>query len=108
MRHDLEEVGRELQKREFPWGMVTNGLALTPKRFQALRQAGLLSMTVSLDGFEEDHNWMRGHKLSFQNAVRAISLAAADKRLTWDVVTCVNRRNVKYLPNSENICGVLV
>ncbi|MBQ9706019.1 MAG: TIGR04133 family radical SAM/SPASM protein [Paludibacteraceae bacterium] len=98
MRHDLEEVGRELQKREFPWGMVTNGLALTPERFRALRQAGLLSLTVSLDGFEEDHNWMRGNKLSFEKAVQAIRLAAADKRLTWDVVTCVNRRNIAYLP----------
>ena len=98
MRRDLEEVGSELQKREFPWGMVTNGLVLTESRFKSLRKAGLLSMTVSLDGFEDDHNWMRGHKLSFQNATRAIRLAAADKRLTWDVVTCVNRRNIEYLP----------
>lgn len=98
MRRDLEEVGSELHKREFPWGMVTNGLALTEQRFQSLRHAGMLSMTVSLDGFEDDHNWMRGNKLSFQNATRAISLAAADKSLTWDVVTCVNRRNIEYLP----------
>ena len=98
VRKDLEEIGRELRKREFPWGMVTNGLILTPERFKALRQAGMLSMTVSLDGKEEDHNWMRGHKLSFQMATRAIRLAASDPRLTWDVVTCVNRRNIHYLP----------
>lgn len=98
MRQDLEEVGYELKKREFPWGMVTNGMLLTEERFRSLRKAGLLSMTISLDGFEDDHNWMRGHKLSFQNATRAIRLAAADKRLTWDVVTCVNQRNIEYLP----------
>lgn len=103
MRHDLEDIGNELKKREFPWGMVTNGLALTPKRFQALRQAGLLSMTVSLDGKEEDHNWMRGHKLSFAKATQAIRMAAADKRLTWDVVTCVNKRNIEYLPELRDM-----
>lgn len=98
MRKDLEEIGTELKKRQFPWGMVTNGMLITPERYKALRQAGLRSMTVSLDGFEADHNWMRGHQLSYQNAIRAIQLAAADKTLTWDVVTCVNQRNINYLP----------
>ena len=50
MRKDLAEVGRALQQRGYPWGMVTNGLALTEKRFRELREAGLRSMTVSLDG----------------------------------------------------------
>ena len=98
VRKDLAQVGEALRQRGFPWGMVTNGMLLTEARFRELRQAGLLSMTVSLDGFEDDHNWMRGNKLSFQNAVRAIKLAAADPRLTWDVVTCANRRNIHYLP----------
>lgn len=98
MRNDLAYIGSELSKRGFPWGMVTNGMLLTEQKFKELRGAGMLSMTISLDGKEEDHNWMRGNKLSFQNAVRAIKLAAADRRLTWDVVTCANRRNIQYLP----------
>lgn len=97
IRKDLAYIGSELSKRGFPWGMVTNGMLLTEQKFKELRGAGMLSMTISLDGKEEDHNWMRGNKLSFQNAVRAIKLAAADRRLTWDVVTCANRRNIQYL-----------
>lgn len=98
MRNDIEEVGHALHKRGFPWGMVTNGLALTPERFRRLRQAGLCSMTVSLDGLEKEHNWMRGNRLSFSAASRAIQLAAGDPTLVWDVVTCVNKRNLKQLP----------
>ncbi len=98
MRTDLEEVGRELYKREMPWGMVTNGSLLTPQRFQALRQAGLTAMTISLDGLEEDHNWLRGNKHSFQKATEAIQLAAADPSFIWDVVTCVNQRTINQLP----------
>lgn len=98
LRKDLEAVGSALHQRGYPWGMVTNGLALTEDRFHALRQAGLLTMTVSLDGLEDDHNWMRGHKGSFAAATRAIRLAAADKLLTWDVVSCINRRNIHHLP----------
>lgn len=101
MRKDLEQVGQELLRRGYPWGMVTNGMLLTEQRFHSLRKAGMLSMTVSLDGLEDDHNWMRGNRLSFQNATRAIRLAAADRMLIWDVVTCVNRRNIKYLPQLQ-------
>ena len=30
VRSDLERIGRALYDREYPWGMVTNGMALTP------------------------------------------------------------------------------
>ena len=78
MRKDLEIVGAELCRRGFPWGMVTNGVALTEERFRALRQAGLTSMTVSCDGNEQDHNWMRGSRFAFEGSSRAIRLAAAE------------------------------
>lgn len=102
VRKDLEEVGRELHRREMPWGMVSNGLLLTPERLQSLMAAGLTAMTISLDGMEEDHNWMRGNPASFQCALRSISLLS-QTRLAWDVVTCVNRRNVKYLPELRQL-----
>lgn len=97
MRPDLANIGLALNQRGYPWGMVTNGLALTPARFAQLRQAGLSSMSISLDGLEDDHIWLRQHPLAFQGAVRAIRLAAADSDLVWDVVTCVNQRNITRL-----------
>ena len=97
MRTDLAEVGKALYQRGYPWGMVTNGLALTPKRFQELMQSGLRSMAISFDGLELDHNWMRQHPLAFDGATRAIKLAAATPSLTWDVVTCVNQRTINQL-----------
>ena len=103
MRKDLAEIGRELYKREYPWGMVTNGLALTAERFRELRKAGLRSITVSLDGLEEDHVWLRQHPLAFEGACRAIRLCAAEKGLTWDVVTCVNQRTVDKLPQIRDL-----
>lgn len=97
MRKDLEYVGRALYDRGYPWGMVTNGLALNRERFTALRKAGLRSLTISCDGLQEDHIWLRQHPLAFEGATRAIRLAAADKGLTWDVVTCANQRNYPHL-----------
>lgn len=101
MRRDLEDCGREIYRRGFPWGMVTNGMALTPERFRRLMEAGMHTATVSLDGFAADHNWMRGNPLSFERAVAAIRLMASEPRLTWDVVTCVNRHSLLRLDEQK-------
>ena len=98
MRKDLSEIGRALQQRGYPWGMVTNGLAMTAERYRKLRKNGLLTMTVSLDGLKDDHVWLRQHPLAFEGACQAIRLCVADKAMTWDVVTCVNQRTIDHLP----------
>lgn len=102
VRDDLEKVGLALYHRGYPWGMVTNGLYLTASRLQRLQEAGLHSITVSLDGFADDHNWLRGHPESHARAMNAIRMLAHEPDLKWDVVTCVNRRNYPYLEELKN------
>ena len=97
MRADLAQVGKALKQRGYPWGMVTNGLAMTEKRFKELMASGLRSMAISFDGMKDNHNWMRQHPLAFDGATRAIKLAAVTPSLTWDVVTCVNQRTINQL-----------
>jgi radical SAM enzyme (rSAM/lipoprotein system) len=99
MRSDLEECGREFQKRGHPWGMVTNGYAMTPARFQGLLDSGLCSLTVSLDGLEQSHDHFRGRAQSFRRAMQTIRMALATPGLTFDVVTCVNQQNLAELPH---------
>jgi radical SAM enzyme (rSAM/lipoprotein system) len=98
VREDLELCGQGIKERGFTWGTVTNGLMLTEERFDALCKAGLCSVTVSLDGMEENHNWLRGHKESFARASRAIDIILSHPEVIFDVVTCVNQRNFKELP----------
>ncbi len=97
LRPDLEEVGLELYRREYPWGVVTNGFLLDERRLQSLLASGMHSITVSLDGLEEQHNWIRRHPQSFEKATAAIRLLAQQKDILWDVVTCVNPRNYPHL-----------
>ena len=97
LRPDLEEVGLELYRREYPWGVVTNGFLLDEKRLESLLASGMHSITVSLDGFEQQHNWIRCHPQSFEKATHAIRLLAQTKDILWDVVTCVNPRNYPHL-----------
>ena len=97
MRTDLEKCGRAIYDRGFPWGMVTNGLAMTRARFERLLASGMHTATVSLDGLEEDHNYMRGNQNSFRTASDAIAMMAAEKDFVFDVVTCVTQRNLDKL-----------
>ena len=89
VRPDLEEAGREVTRRGYMWGMVTNGMSLTRERLRSLVNAGLRSISISFDGFEEIHNHIRGNRLSFERARTAIRHIAATEGLTYDVITCV-------------------
>ena len=98
MRKDLEECGRACYRREYPWGLVTNGLLLSRQRLDRLLQAGLHSITVSLDGPEDAHNWLRRHPESFRRASQAIGMLSREKEIVWDVVSCINQQNIDTLP----------
>ena len=98
MRQDIAECGKTITERGFIWGIVTNGMLLDEAKLDELMRNGLKSLAISLDGFSDDHNWMRGHDSSFKHATEAISALKKQNGLVWDVITCVNRRTVNYLP----------
>lgn len=97
LRPDIEDCGLELYRRGFPWGIVSNGYLLDQRRLDSLLNSGMHSIAISLDGLEEEHNWMRQTPDSYARASRAISLLAKEDGLLWDVVTCVNPRNYAQL-----------
>lgn len=98
LRKDISEIGAELYKRGFPWGVVSNGMGMTMSMIEKLLHAGIRAMTISLDGLEESHNWLRGNKNSFRNAVNAISILGKTEGLRYDVVTCAHQKNIAELP----------
>ena len=97
MRSDLPYIGSELNKMGFPWGMVTNALALSESKFQELLNSGLHSITISLDGLEDSHNWLRGNSQSFIKASNAIKMVANTENIAYDVVTCITQKNINQL-----------
>ncbi|MEI6091146.1 MAG: TIGR04133 family radical SAM/SPASM protein [bacterium] len=98
MRKDIEICGYEIRRRGMRWSMVTNGQLYDKEKHISLLNAGLGALTISLDGLENTHNWLRNSNNSFQKVDNAIDLAASSSRLNFDVVTCVNQRNISELP----------
>lgn len=98
LRKDLAECGKTLRENGFRWSIVTNGYAYDEAMHAKLISAGMGSITVSLDGLEENHNRLRNNPKSFQRAVKALELIVTYPRLNYDVVTCVHQNNLAELP----------
>ncbi len=102
VRNDLEDVGKEIVKRGFNWGIVTNGMLINEKRFYSLINAGMTSMSYSIDGFEKEHTYLRINPESYKKVCEGIKLASDFQkkypgRLVYDVITCVHKGNLGIL-----------
>lgn len=103
MRKDLEKAGEGMAQMGFPWGIVSNGWALDRRRLQSLLNAGMKSLTVSLDGLEDSHEWLRNKKGSFRRAANALHCAAESSIPVFDAVTCLTQKNVDQLPGVRDL-----
>lgn len=95
---EFDALLESLGKHRFRWGMVSNGWALTTKRMTRLLRSGLRSLTISLDGLQASHDWLRGVEGSYDRAVAALRHAVTAPGLVLDVVTCVTPRSLEELP----------
>ncbi len=107
LRPDLPDIGIALRKRGVGWSIVSNGWLYDEAMHRRLMAAGLGALTISLDGMEEDHDWMRGRPGSHERALNAIALAARQPRLNFDVVTCVNQHNLPHLQEIHDTLAAL-
>lgn len=94
---DLDLLLERLSLRGLAFGVVTNGHDLTRDRARQLAARGARSLTISLDGLEEAHDWLRGRTGAFARALRAIEAAVEVGFPFLDVVTCVSPRNLGEL-----------
>ncbi|MFA5325922.1 MAG: TIGR04133 family radical SAM/SPASM protein [Bacteroidales bacterium] len=102
LRNDIELCGKEIRKRGIKWGIVSNGYLYNKEKHISLLNSGLGALTISLDGLEQSHNWLRNNNKSFSKVDEAIGLAVSSSRLNFDVVTCVNQRNFPELTKIYN------
>lgn len=92
------DLAGEITNLEFSLGMVTNGLNWDKETIKKAKESRFHSITVSIDGLEESHNWLRGNVSSFRKAKNALKMILDTPEIyKKDVITCVNKRNIKEL-----------
>lgn len=98
IRKDLFEILSEVSNMGFPWGMVTNGMLVNEAIVEKCAEAGMKTVSVSLDGLEESHNRLRNNELSFNRAINALKLFTSSQKFNViDAITCVNTDNIDEL-----------
>ncbi|MCI6473525.1 MAG: TIGR04133 family radical SAM/SPASM protein [Bacteroidales bacterium] len=103
VRHDIVECGRRITEKGFLWGMVSNGKLIDGAMMRELSAAGLRSLAVDVDGLRDTHNWLRNDERSFDAVFNAISHIRRAPHLQWDVITCVNGRNIGQLDEMKRM-----
>ena len=98
VRDDLVDIGYELKKRHYHWGIVTNGMLLTEKKLDELCDAGMVSIALSLDGPPEIHNDIRQNSRAYERAVQALDVIVKSQKLSYyDVITCATPALLPHL-----------
>jgi radical SAM protein with 4Fe4S-binding SPASM domain len=98
IRGDTIEVGAYAASLGYNWGITTNGMMLKEDVIRSLEQAGLKTISVSLDGIAADHDALRDCPGSYEIVTRAIErLLAKPFYEKFDVICCVSKINVDHL-----------
>ena len=100
---DIFKIGQYIKDKGMRWGMVTNGISLNKNKLDKLIKAGIYSITLSLDGLEENHNWLRDSPNAFKKTLSALKEIGKTNIYFKDVVTCVSPRNLNELKDIANL-----
>lgn len=96
---DFYEIIGYIKKIGFGWGMTSNGTLIDEAAALKLAEAHMGSISISLDGLETDHNYLRNRKDAFRLAISGIedllSCEAYDGIL--QVTTVVHKKNLDKL-----------
>lgn len=103
VRKDIIECGRKITSKGFLWGMVSNGKLIDGAMMKALSNAGLRSLAIDVDGLRDTHTWLRNDDNSFDAVFSAIGHIKKAPHLCWDVITCVNGRNIMQLEDIKRM-----
>lgn len=93
------EIAAYAKEFGFSCGITTNGTLIDSAAAEKIVESGIRSVTISLDGMEDTHDWFRNKKGSFQKAVQGVQnlLAASNGRILTQITTVVHRKNIHQL-----------
>jgi radical SAM protein with 4Fe4S-binding SPASM domain len=98
----LERVHERQQEAGFQWFLLSNGSLLTEENLIRLKELGIKSYQVSMEGTKDKTDEMMG-KGCFDKAVNAIKLLVA-ANVPAVVSLTLSKKNMKTVPDLVDIC----
>ena len=98
LRKDFFDIMGYAKMLGFKWGMTSNGTLITPKVAKKLYEAGMSTISVSIDGLEETHDAFRQTPGGYKKAMEGIqNLIDVGKFKAIQVTTVVTHQNIGEL-----------
>jgi radical SAM protein with 4Fe4S-binding SPASM domain len=79
------------------WGFVSNGLLLDGQAMERLAGTGLIAVTLSLDGPQPVHEWLRDGAGTYARTLESAALVRARAGIHLDIVSCATPRLLPLL-----------
>lgn len=94
---DLYRVAAHARQLGFSCGMTTNGTLIDATAARAIVEAGIQSVTFSLDGLRNTHDWFRNQPGSFDAAVAGVKHLLSAGRTLTQITTVIHQKNLHQL-----------
>lgn len=106
LRADLFEIMSYAHGLGFEWGMVTNGFLVDEKVVNKMKDSGMSSVVVSIDGIGKTHDDLRQMAGAYEKAIKAVKLIKKDDFVKiLQVTTTVNKIN---FPEIEKMYDIML
>lgn len=89
---DFYKIVEKVVELGFPWGMTTNGTLLGREDAGRLKRMNLHSVTISLDGLQGAHEWLRNTPGCFQKMLDAVR-AMQTSGILVQITSVIHKRN---------------
>ncbi len=102
-RQDLLEILKYASVKGLKTGIATNGFFIDKDMAQKIKNAGVNSIQISVDGTNQIHNQIRGNIQSYDKAINAINFLNNANIEEVSVATTVMPSNFNYLDDLKTI-----
>ena len=98
LRKDFFEIMMTAKDLGYKWGMTSNGTLITKETARKLKEAGMRTISISIDGLEETHDVLRGLKGGYHRAMEGIQNLIDENAFDHiQVTTVINHHNIDQL-----------
>lgn len=97
----FKEIVNSISDRKLQWGITTNASLIDDSIIELFREAGLASISVSLDGLEETHDSFRNSRGNFNKTIAGLEKLKELSTLL-SVTTVVHKNNINELKKMES------
>lgn len=102
-RRDIHHLVARITEMGFRASLVTNGYLINEKNLKLIRASGIQSMSISIDGLKENHDWLRNKKGAFEQTVKAIKMVVDSGLFYIEPLTTLHSKNIDELPELEKL-----